>query len=273
MYDFRDISILIHIRIDVDDRLDNLDIVMGYYHANCDNVEFIVVNDDDKPDKRLKSLHKKYGKTSKFLFQDNYGEYHRTRAFNQASKNTDRPFLIAGDTDVIVHPIHILECINVMKGNDKVGGLYPYNGLFLHVKDKHKQTIRETNDIEFLPALVPSKENLVPNYENDDILVAHTESRGGCNLFSHKIWNTIKGYNPNFIGWGAEDDEINHRMHVMGYMFERFNVDGAIAWHLPHHNTVRDNEPFYSRNVKLRDYVSTIKTKQKMKEYITSWSL
>ena len=273
MYDFKDISILIHIRIDVNDRLDNLDIVMGYYHANCNNVEFVIVNDDIKPDKRLKQLHKKYGKTSKFLFQHNEGEYHRTRAFNQASKNTDRPFLIAGDTDVIVHPKHIIECVNVMKDNDRLGGFYPYNGLFLWAKGEHKQTIKETNSIDFLDDLVPVRENLVPNYENNDVLVAHTKSRGGCNLFNHRIWDIINGYNPNFIGWGAEDDEIYHRMHVMGYMFKRYSVDGAIAWHLPHHNTVRDKEPYYSRNISLRDHVTTIKTKQQMKEYVSKWRM
>ena len=163
---------------------------MDYYYANCDNVEFVIVNDDVKPDSRLKHLHKKYGQTSKFLFQQNDSEYHRTRAFNEASKNTNREFLIAGDTDVIVHPEHIIECVTVMKGNDMVGGLYPYNGTFLHVKDKHKQTIKETNDIDFLTQFIPPKENQIPNYENDDILVAHINSRGGCNLFS-KRYRTI----------------------------------------------------------------------------------
>ena len=273
MHDFTELSILIHVRIDVQDRLDNLEIVMDYYHANCKGVEFVIVNDDSKPDDRLKGLHKKYGSTSKFLFQENDDEYHRTRAFNQASKATNRKFLIIGDTDVIVHPKHIVECMNVMKGNESVGGIYPYGGLFLHVKDKHKQTIKKTNDIDFLTDLVPLEENQVPNYENDDILVAHTESRGGCIIVTHDAWRAINGHNPNFVGWGAEDDEINHRMHVMGYQFPRFSVHDAIAWHLPHHNTVRDKEPYYSRNLKLREYVISIKTSDAMKEYIKTWSL
>ena len=115
MHDFKDISILIHVQIDVQDRIDNLTGVMDYYYNNCENVQFVIVNDDAEPDNRLKDLYAKYGDTSKFLFQKNADMYHRTKAFNQASTNTDRDFLIAGDTDVIVHPTHLLSCVEMMR--------------------------------------------------------------------------------------------------------------------------------------------------------------
>ena len=273
MHDFKDISILIHVQIDVQDRIDNLTGVMDYYYNNCENVQFVIVNDDAEPDNRLKDLYAKYGDTSKFLFQKNADMYHRTKAFNQASTNTDRDFLIAGDTDVIVHPTHLLSCVEMMRDDENIGAMYPYNGLFIHVSDKHKQTILETHNIDFLDQYIPDKEHQIPNYENEDILVAHHQSQGGCNMFRHKHWKTFNGYNPGFIGWGSEDNEINHRVQVMGFLFERYMNPTAIAWHLPHHNTVRDKEPYCSRNDRLCNAISAIRTKTEMEKYISTWKL
>jgi len=280
MHNLKDISFLIHTRIDVQDRIDNLEIVMDYYHHNSENVEFIIVNDDSKPDKRLKFLHDRYGKTSKFLFQENDGMYHRTRAFNEAANNTDRPFIIAHDTDVIIHPEHLVECKKYMEANPIIGGIYPYNGLFLHPNDKHKQTIKETKSIDFLQETITkflngrefNKQLFIPNYTSDDWLVAHNNSKGGSNMYNHKNWNVFGGYNPNFVGWGSEDDEIFHRVTTMGFKFDRFDIPESIAWHLPHHNTVRDLEPYCTRNSKLCVNVqNNITTKQAMSEYIKTW--
>jgi len=281
MHDLKDISFMIHVRIDVQDRLDNLEIVMDYYHSNCENVEFIIVNDDAKPDKRLKFLSERY-KSSKFLFQENSGMYHRTRAFNQASKQTDRPFIIAHDTDVIIHPHNLVECKEFMRKNPILGGVYPYNGLFIHPSDKHKQTIKETKSVDFLQDMITeflngrefNRDIFPPNYTNEDFLVAHNNSKGGSNMYNHENWKVFKGYNPGFVGWGSEDDEIFHRVTTMGYKFDRFDVPQAIAWHLPHHNTVRDLEPYCTNNSRLCVNIqNNIKTLAKMSEYIQSWEL
>ena len=66
-YNFKDISFLIHIRVDIPERLRNLELVMKYYHTHCDNVEFIIVNDDAIVEPKLKELNEKYP-NSKFMF-------------------------------------------------------------------------------------------------------------------------------------------------------------------------------------------------------------
>jgi hypothetical protein len=273
MHDLHNLSILVHIRIDVQDRVDNLEIVMDYFHKNCTNVQFVIINDDKSPDNRLKKLHSKYGNTSKFLFQENSGEYHRTRALNEASKHTDREYLIAGDTDVIVHPDYIASSIQYCNENKNTGGIYPYNGLFIHVSEDHKKTIKKSKSIDFLNKCIPSKENQYPHYKNNDIYVAHTRSVGGCVMYKHDVWNKINGYNPNFVGWGAEDDEINYRMKMLGYDFPKLTDDKAIVWHLPHRSAVRESQPYYEHNLQLRQYVWSLKTKSQMEEYIKTWKL
>ena len=271
-YDFKDISFLIHVRIDVDDRLVNLSTVMEYYHHNCDNVEFVIVNDDKKPDPRLKPLKDKYP-NSKFLFQENDDVYHRTRALNQASLHTYRKIVIAGDTDVIVYPAYILQCQEQIENDSTIAGIYPYNGLFIHVSDDLKAKIIKEKSIDFLTQYIPEPEDRQPYYKTDNILVAHPHSKGGCIVYSHRHWNTFKGYNPGFIGWGCEDDEIFRRVKGLGFKFLRLENNHAVAWHLPHENTIREKHRFYSNNDKLANYVIAIKEEGEMKEYIRSWEL
>ena len=271
-YDFKDISFLIHVRIDVDDRLENLSTVLEYYHHNCNNIEFIIVNDDIHPDNKLKPLHEQYP-NSKFLFQQNDGVYHRTRAFNEASKHTDRPVVVAGDTDVIVHPEYLLRASNQLIQDETIGSIYPYNGLFIHVSKDLKKKIQQTNCIEFLPEHIPDPSNRVPYYQTEHILVAHPHSLGGCIMYNHNNWKKFKGYNPGFVGWGREDDEIWHRVKTLGYKIERIMDDRAVAWHLPHDNTVREKHPYYERNGEIVQYVLSLTDKQSLENYIKNWNL
>ena len=272
-YDLRDISFLIHVRLDVDERLENLTAVMDYYHEHCINVEFVIVNDDTEPDKRLKSLHEKYGDTSRFLFQQNKDIYHRTRAFNVGSTSTDRPYIIAGDTDVIVHPKHILKSVQILKSDDKIAAVFPYNGLFIELNDKLKQQLIETRDTSSLYEFIPPADKHAPEYKDDNITIIHDKSKGGCIVYSHKHWNTFNGYNPNFIGWGLEDDEIAHRIYVLGYYVVRVDDKEAVAWHLSHPNTMRKDNPHFDNNEKLCNFVGGILDKPSMTAYIQSWKL
>ena len=140
-------------------------------------------------------------------------------------------------------------------GKLKIGCVYPYNGLFIHVSDELKNKIIKEKDISFLPQYIPEPENRVPYYKTENILVAHPHSKGGCVMFKHSAWRDFNGYNPGFKGWGSEDDEISHRVKIMGFKTTRIMEDRAVAWHLPHHNTVRDKEPYCTLNDNLANSV------------------
>lgn len=265
---------MIHVRVDIPERLRNLQLVMDYYYNQCINVQFIVINDDKHPDEQLRPLASKYGATSTFSFLKNDGIYRRTLSFNRAFKQTNRPIVIAGDTDIIIHPSHIQEAENKIISGE-YDHMYPYNGLFCWAKEPLVKKFKETFDIKKFEAHKPAKKDRVPYFENDNILVAHPNSRGGCIMYSSELYKKINGYNPNFIGWGYEDDEINHRISLLGKQTGRVENDNAIAWHLPHPNTVRDKHPFYEHNrqISIRAETMVKNDKKELKNYITSWKL
>ena len=84
-YDFKDLAFIIHFRVDVPERLRNLQIVLDYYYDKCKNLEFIIVNDDAQPEKILKEIHKKY-ENIKILFYKNKSYHNKSLSFNSAFK-------------------------------------------------------------------------------------------------------------------------------------------------------------------------------------------
>lgn len=269
--DFKNISFIIHIRIDIPERLLNLATVMDMYHEMCDNVEFVIINDDKEPDSRLRPLYEKYGETSKFLFLQNDDIYRRPMAFNKGFTNTDRPTMIAGDTDVLIHPTYLKQAEEKIHSGE-CQHIYPYNGMFIHIKEHIRDDFKKDYDFDKLLKLKPSEHNRYPYYETNDILIAHTASRGGCIMYESKMYNDINGYNPEFRGWGYEDDEINCRIKKLGYSMDRVHDDDAIAWHLPHPNTVRDQHPYYDNNNRLSELTGQL-TPEQIRELITTWKM
>jgi len=269
-YNFKDISFLIHIRVDIPERLRNLELVMEYYHKHCDNVEFVIVNDDVVVEPKLKELHTKYP-NSKFMFMHNDSIYRRTLAFNKAYRQTGRSIIIAGDTDVIINPKYIIEGANIIN-NGEADHVYPYNGVFCWVWDNLIGEFTKKLDIAEFEKYTPTPDQRYPLYEDSNILIAHTQSRGGCIMYSSDLYEAINGYNPGFIGWGYEDDEINYRILELGGKTTRVDSYDAIAWHLNHPNTVRDEHPFYQNNNRISNYVHSLKGDQ-LKSYIKTWNI
>lgn len=270
--DLSNIGLMIHFRRDVDDRFRNLEMVVKFYRENSDNLQIAILNDDKELDKDFKRLCKQYD--CKGLFMENHDVYWRTKAFNEMSKILDVDFLIAGDTDVIVDPKFILEAKEMLELIPNLGIVYPYSGMFIHLKQPmfEKFTVDQS-----LVDLLNKSQTLkpIPYDQDENFLVAHPQSKGGMVMFYKDAFIYCNGYNPNFKGWGYEDDEILARFQKMGYEISRVVDKDAIAWHLPHENTIREKHPYYDNNRKHSDFVCGIADHQmdELRNYINSWTL
>lgn len=266
--DLSDIGLMIHFRRDVDDRFRNLEMVVKFYRENSENLQITILNDDKELDKDFKRLCKQYD--CRGLFMENHDVYWRTKAFNEMSKIVDVDYLIAGDTDVIIDPKFILEAKQLFDKN--VGIVYPYNGMFIHLK----QPMFEKFAIgQSLADLLDKSQTLkpIPYDQDENFLVAHPHSKGGMVMFSKKAFIECNGYNPNFKGWGYEDDEILARFQKMNFGIIRVGSKDAIAWHLPHENTVREKHHYYENNRRHSDFVCGCNDITKLKNYTNSWEL
>lgn len=270
MVDLEDIALIIHFRRDVDDRFRNLKTVVEFYQQHSKNLEIILINDDKVVDNEFKELCKEY--KCKGFFLENDEIYWRTKAFNHGVNNSKSKYIIAGDTDVIIDPKYLLKAKNILRKNPKIGILYPYNGMFVHVRGDLANNFFKTKSLDKIELIIPELKP-IPYHQSEDFLVAHPQSKGGMVMFSKDNYYKCGGYNTNFRGWGYEDDEILARFTLFGYSVERVTDERSIAWHLPHDNTVREQHPYYENNRKHSDFVCNCKSIKQLQEYVSTWEI
>jgi predicted glycosyltransferase involved in capsule biosynthesis len=259
------VTIIIHFRRDIIDRYKNLVDVLSYYKMHTTGLSVIIINDDKKPDAGLKELHDMFG--CKILFFNNNGTYHRTKCFNDAANEASTDYVIFGDTDIIIDPKHIKSATELFI-DPNVGIVFPYNGMFVEILGSTERSFRESYDSTILDDLyIPH----IIGHRSDNFSVSHTKSEGGSVMFRLDTFKEIGGYNPNFRGWGYEDNEISNRVKLFGYQIDRVMDKDAIAWHLPHPNTIRNLEPQYSLNRQEYEKVSKM-GKEDIIKYKQSWN-
>jgi predicted glycosyltransferase involved in capsule biosynthesis len=268
--DLSNIGLMIHFRRDVDDRFRNLKTVIEYYRKTSSDLEIVIINDDKNLDKDLKNLCS--DNNVKAFFMENDDIYWRTKAFNEASKHLNCEYIISGDTDVIVNAKHLLNASVILKDTPTIGIVYPYNGMFVHLKAEIAKNVICDKSISNLEEQISTLKP-IPYFETTNFLVAHPQSKGGMVMFRKSTFIECNGYNPNFRGWGYEDDEILARFQKLGFGNSRVYDETAIAWHLPHDNTVREQHKYYDNNRKHSDFVCECDDALKLLRYMEGWSI
>jgi len=265
MIDFSNVTFIYHYRKDCDERLENLKISLGYYKEHFKDVEVILVEDDkaltiDK-EKELMSM------IDKVFFLKNSGVYARPASYNVAAKLSTRPIIMTMDTDVILKPEYLEKAIKLLD-NEKIGMIIPYNGIVINTDQTIKDKFKENANYDILLDYVPKQFDIL--YKEEHTQIQHNRSVGGITIFKKDRYNDFGGYNPNFLGWGFEDNELVCRIKKMGYEIGRINNKDAWIWHLTHPGTIKNNHPFYDNNQKINNAVTRM-NKEELRLYIDSW--
>lgn len=245
-YDLKDITFLFHVRIDTEERAKNVQIITDFYRKHCENYFNIFIEDDSKR-QLLDIIELK--KNDTYVFSYNDDAWNKCASFNKGILLAKTNVLAFHDLDAILNPTQIIETRDLLLEDKNAGLLYPYNGLFLCVSKDIKNEFAKTLDIQDLYKYWPK--HLAINYHDGNILVGHNNSVGGCAMGRRD--NVIKGngYNPNFKGWGYEDNEFPKRLHNLGYNVSRITGSNAALWHLPHDgpgSSPKAENPYYEHN-------------------------
>lgn len=270
MYDLSNITFCFHLRIDTYERLRNIKIVTNYYRKHCENFQFIFFEDTTQP---TLLEHIRLHDNDKYIHMTNSGEWVKARGFNTGAKLSNNDILIFHDADIVLHPDQILQGKNRLLESDNTGLVYPYDGLFIYTKLPVKNEFEQTLDYDDLMKYMPSTRQVY--YQNDKIWIVHNHSVGGCVMARKDNFFKFKGYNPNFRGWGYEDDEIASRVHRLGYSVERIN--DRPMWHFTHEGegaSRKDGNPHYEENRLLCAWVESHKKGDIiLQDYIKTWDI
>jgi predicted glycosyltransferase involved in capsule biosynthesis len=267
--DLEGITFIYHVRIDTKERAKNIEIIYNFYKKNCKNFFNIFIEDDNT--QQLYNLIS-FDKNDKYIFKENKDIWNKCKSFNEGIKLSNSNILVFHDLDIIQDPNFLLKAKHILEADTNGGLLYPYNGLFFYVSKQLKENIAKSLDYNDFLKLFPSSKTI--GYTKEGITVGHYNSVGGCTVGRKDNIVKAGGYNPNFIGWGYEDNEFPRRLHTLGYNVSRITDKNAALWHLPHDGpgaTLKETNPYHEQNRQMSDYVNSA-SRIELAEYIKKWS-
>ena len=287
-YDLKEITFLTFVRLDNDERIANLKAMYSYYKNTCTNYSHIII-EDDRESKVPSVLD--LDEDDVYIFQRSDVEWRKCDGFNKGIKVAKTNILNLIDTDCIVHPDQLLDGAKTLTNDPECALIYPYNGLFLCAEKETKELFCKGLDYSILDDRFPEQFNdyicsrkhdmsTLQQYLNgvyNGILVGHVDSKGGCVMARRDNLIRCNGYNPNFIGWGYEDDEMPLRASKLGFGVGRLEGKRKVCWHLHHFDgtgSKKEEQPNYvhNRNV-FQEIYENGDDVAFLQNYITKWRM
>lgn len=247
MIDLKDLTILIALKVDSQDRLNNLDITMDYLQSNL-NTNIVICEQDTTP--KLKDRY-----NCKYIFKETNEFFNRQRGVNLAAKAADTPVVAHYDADILLTSNQIKKATEVIL-NGKATVVYPFDGNFYDVPKKYHNLIKEAKSTSVV--------------DLNECTRFHTGSVGGAVFFNTDTFWKCGGANENFKGLGYEDNEIFFRFKKLGCEFAR--ISGPL-YHLNHVRleTSYNHNPHLESNRLELHRIGELSNEQLLKE-IEGWS-
>ena len=261
-------SVIVFYRKDSEDRELNLKTLLNFYYKHYENFEFIV-----SEQKHLESNidFSSYENLKHIVLPDLEDTWNKMKGYNEGVKDSFYENLIFNDVDVIFGPEHINETLDILtKDNKKI--ILPNDGHFVCVKEGVRDKFIDNLDYGYLCNQIdPNHYNQI-NFQNDKIHIGHTSTPGGGFVTKKRNIFNCNGFNPNFLGWGYEDNETLARFNKMGYTVCRLTGDFKPLFHINHESAERETNPYYKQNNNLCNFVEKIDSKL-LYLYSNTWKM
>jgi len=248
MIDLKDVTFIIPILIDSEDRINNYNIVIDYLLKNFDTNIIVCESDNESHEDILKRDGIEY------IFVKNEGLFHRTRLLNIMTKMAKTNIVVNYDIDVVFKPQQYVEARDAIKSGD-YDVCYPYGGNFLNIRKYYFSFVKENN---------------LDGIDLDQCEMANPNSLGGALFFNKEKYMEAGLENENFISWGFEDNERVGRLSTLDYRLSRVS---GVLYHLEHKRTLNctPEQPKYDNN--MIEYGKIIKmSKEELIKYIKTWN-
>ena len=245
--DLSDVTFMIPVGYDSQDRVKNLELVLDMLMCNFDTNIMVCEHNGD----RFKWA-AQYADYSQF--QSPY--FHRTRMLNEMATESRTPIIVNYDADVFMPPAQVMEAVKMIRDGMEV--VYPYSGRFVRIPRMHSEPLKKSLDVGTLagvnfPVLRP----------------ADNSSTGGCIFFDKEAFWRGGGENENMVSFSPDDRERFYRFTTLGFKVAR---TGGNLWHIEHFcgSNSGVNHPMMRANKEEWAKVSKM-GKGELEEYVSSW--
>lgn len=261
------ISFIIHLRKDSEERLKNISITLPYYRSIAPDCEFVIVEDDEMQNFKYLS------KESDVIYHHfkNSGIYNKCAGYNRGLSLCTKDNVCFLDIDCIISSENLHKSLHTVKNEN--GICIGYNGTCIYFDYPVKRKIETHENLyDFLDTFI-DKNKLYIMYKCSNYTITNTRAVGGCLIGAKKVFEKINGFNPNFIGWGYEDNEIISRSRILKVPIFYINTNKPYLFHLPHEIDQwknKSNHPFYEHNHKEIAKIESMNFSQ-LTQYIRTW--
>lgn len=250
MIDLSDVTFMIPLQLESEDRIMNINIITLYLRTNL-NTNIIIAEQGYEcliPNilsKTLYDMHIHY-KTENFYF-------HKTRLINAMVKKASTKFVAMHDSDVLCRPDQYLAAASMLRSNS-VDFVYPFDGHVINVPKADVSKVLESLQYDFVKH----------KFTNTKAL-AH----GGCVMYNRQKFIDAGMMNENFIAYGPEDGEQDYRLKKIGYRTARTSVP---LYHLEHQRTENSREEHKYAHLN-RVEINKVRSMSliELKKYINTW--
>jgi len=280
-HDLKDVTFIIPLQIETDDRLRNI-ILTTSFLLNTFDTNVIIKEVDEEPifqQWALPAIKRIVGDTSglNYIFEKhsrNDDAFHRTKVLNEMVLLADTKIVVNYDSDIILPVSSYLEAVEKLKTCDVV---YPYR-----FGERGERKVRLDTQFDNKPAIDNFEQHpeikayLESGYDENALegkyfYYPHQQGEGWAEYGMVQFFNKqvyLDGYleNENFIAYAPEDVERHHRWSVLGYDIQR--VDNY-AYHFEHKRTPNSwfNNPFMQKNNQLWEYLKNLSKEQVIEYY------
>lgn len=241
------ISFVIPYFEDTKERAKNIDIITQYY-GNIFPTSQIIIESGTEP------------------------IFNKSSLYNNGFKKATNNIICFLDSDVLVSKSALEKSIALASDNNNV--VVGYSGVAIYLTYLGKDII---GHLPTYDSIIDKFDDLkYKNYNKNTIYYELGNSRavGGCLLMNKQCFTDINGYNPNFLGWGYEDNEVVLRSHKLKKNVIYVNNPFSYLLHLPHHDIDIDKSKHvnYSSNYNEYNKIKQLSCEE-INLYKTSWKI
>ena len=199
------VTFISHIRKDTEERAINLSLVLPYYRKIAPGCKFIIVEDDSVKNFEYLSTEQDID----YYYIHNTGSYNKCAGYNYGLSKCTDSIICFIDIDCIISDSNLKQSLKTVNETD--GICIGYNGICIYfdysVKNQLLKYEQNLETYDWLNKFI-DKNKLIPLYTNEHYHVANLKAVGGSLFGKKETFTKIGGFNPNFTGWGYEDNEI-----------------------------------------------------------------
>lgn len=246
----KDLTIILPIGIETEDRLRNFLFTSSYLFNICPETKFIFHEMGDKNhiqnvnNPNLLCLYTKTPKIDKI--------FHKTWCINRALEYVDTKVVCIYDVDVLI-PLESIKdaCNNILNNNFDMVLPYSY-GLF-------QKMILEYEECE--------KFKINFDFNEFKTIQLNSSFYGHVQFFNTQSYCELGGENEDIVGWGPEDQEKLYKMLYFGYKVKY--LENSYVWHIEHQRIdprVHETEN-YHKNMSILDNIRNMSEADKKVYY------